>query len=119
MTKAEKERLSSLVTQRLIAALEEENPSAAMVEKAIAWLTKIEAGDVKTSAGEEEKEAERNKAALEKVPFPVAPAPESLDGLPFTKKAEKASLRDGGGTKPVPFPTNDTGRSLGFVIDHQ
>jgi hypothetical protein len=75
MNHAQRERLVSLISQRLIEALEAENPSAALIKEAMAWLQKIEAGDIKTQESEERTEELRSKVTRLPFPAPALTAP--------------------------------------------
>ena len=86
MNQAQRERLVSLITQRLIEALEAENPSAALIKESMAWLQKI--GEIKASELEQEKADElRNK--LPNLPFPRT-APTEADHQPQTPRRDRS-----------------------------
>jgi hypothetical protein len=87
MNAEQRTRLEALITQSLISALEAGNPSAALIDKAIAFLAKVDAGTVKQPELEKEKAAALH-STLDDLPFPAVPhittPPTTLAGLPFT-----------------------------------
>jgi hypothetical protein len=91
MNTEQRSKLSSLITQRLIEALEAENPSAAMVDKAIAWLTRVDSGAVKQPELAKERDEELREK-LKRLPFPTAPKQPVWDrslGLPHESPAQE------------------------------
>lgn len=74
MNAAQRERISALITEKLLALLEQEEPSAKLLETGMRWLEKIEKGDIKSPELEKEKvEQLRQRIDGAGLPFTTTP----------------------------------------------
>ena len=75
MNTTQRDRISSLITDKLLALLEEEKPSAKLLETAMKWLEKIESGDIQAPELAKEKMEELSSRVSTSLPFPVTSLP--------------------------------------------
>ena len=76
MNTEQRDRIMALITERLLTLLEQEAPSAKLLETGMKWLEKVEKGDIESPELKKEK-AEKLEQNLSRadLPFPRTEAP--------------------------------------------
>ena len=120
MNTTQRDKITSLITSKLIQALKAEAPSAKLLDTAMKWLEKVESGDIKTPEMEQEKTEElRKRISLTNLPFKThdqrepwshlstGPRPQEKPVSP--NNADLEAGNDGRSESSLPFPVSRRG----------